>query len=36
MTDNLATIHAAEIDCVIGSFSEMVEVDTALRATLAL
>ena len=36
MTDNLATIHHSEIDRVIGSLGSMVEVDTALRATLAL
>jgi mRNA interferase MazF len=36
MIDNLATIHDSEIDRVIGSVSGLDEVDTALRATLAL
>ena len=36
MTDNLATIHHSEIDRVIGTFGGLKEIDTALRATLAL
>ena len=36
MTDNLATIHTAEIDRIIGNLSGMEEVDEALRATLGL
>ena len=36
MTDNLATIHNAEIDRAVGVFTPMDEVDAALRATLAL
>ena len=36
MTDNLATIQYAEIDRVIGAFSELRELDAALRTTLAL
>lgn len=34
MTDNLATVHASEIDRVIGTFLEMSEIDAALRSTL--
>jgi hypothetical protein len=36
MTDNLATIHDAEIDRVIGTFAGLKEIDAALRTTLAL
>lgn len=36
MTDNLATVRAAVMDCVIGSLRSMTEVDAALRATLSL
>ena len=36
MTDNLATIQYSEIDRVLGAFSELGELDAALRATLAL
>ncbi len=36
MTDNLATIHHAEIDRVIGALSDLTELDAALRTTLAL
>ena len=36
MTDNLATVHYAEIDRVIGTFTDMGDVDVALRTTLAL
>jgi mRNA interferase MazF len=36
MTDNLATVHHAEIDRVIGTLSELTELDAALRVTLAL
>ncbi len=36
MADNLATIHHSEIDSVIGEFSAMDEVNTALRASLGL
>ena len=36
MTDNLATIHYSEIDRVLGAFSELRELDAALRTTLAL
>jgi len=36
MTDNLATIHYSEIDRVIGIYPGTTELDTALRATLAL
>lgn len=35
MTDNLATVHYAEIDRVIGTFPA-AETDAALRTTLAL
>jgi mRNA interferase MazF len=36
MTDNLATILGSEIDQTIGTFTELTEIDAALRATLAL
>lgn len=36
MTDNLAAIHEAEIDRVIGTLPDMLEVDNALRHTLKL
>jgi mRNA interferase MazF len=36
MTDNLATIFDSEIDRAIGRFSDMTDIDAALRATLAL
>jgi mRNA-degrading endonuclease toxin of MazEF toxin-antitoxin module len=36
MADNLATVHYAEIDRVIGSLPDMNDVDRALRTTLAL
>ena len=36
MADNLATIHYAEIDRVIGSFGKMKEIDAALRTTFGL
>ena len=36
MTDNLATFHYSEIDCVIGAFTGVNEIDAALRTTLAL
>jgi mRNA interferase MazF len=36
MTDNLATVHYAEIDRVIGALPETGELDAALRTTLAL
>lgn len=36
MTDNLATVRYSEIDRVLGIFTRMIEVDAALRATLAL
>jgi mRNA interferase MazF len=36
MTDNLATLHNAEIDRVIGTLTGLKEIDTALRTTLAL
>jgi len=36
MTDNLATVHYSEIDCVIGTFTGVKEIDAALRTTLAL
>ena len=36
MTDNLATIHHSEIDRVIGTVTELNEIDAALRTTLAL
>ena len=36
MTDNLATVREMEIDRVLGSLSEMREIEVALRHTLAL
>ena len=36
MTDNLATIQLTEIDRILGAFSELRELDAALRTTLAL
>jgi mRNA interferase MazF len=36
MTDNLATVHHAEIDRVIGTLTGLRELDAALRATLGL
>lgn len=36
MTDNLATVHYAEIDRVIGAFRDMSDLDAPLRTTLAL
>jgi hypothetical protein len=36
MTDNLATILSSEVDRVIGHLPGMQEIETALRATLAL
>jgi hypothetical protein len=36
MTGNLATVRDAEIDRVLGSLSDMSEIDNALRHTLAL
>ncbi len=36
MTDNLAPIHLAEIDRVIGTVNMRGDVDAALRTTLAL
>jgi mRNA interferase MazF len=36
MADNLATIHHSEIDRAIGTLSDLTELDTALRTTLAL
>jgi mRNA interferase MazF len=36
MADNLATIHDAEIDRVLGTIQDLTEVDAALRETLAL
>ena len=36
MTDNLATVHYSEIDCVIGTFTGVKDIDAALRTTLAL
>ncbi|MDP9170333.1 MAG: type II toxin-antitoxin system PemK/MazF family toxin [Acidobacteriota bacterium] len=36
MTDNLATVLYAEIDRVIGKLPDLVELDAALRITLAL
>jgi mRNA interferase MazF len=36
MADNLATIRHSEIDRVIGTLSEMAEVDAALRKALSL
>ncbi|MGA2736576.1 MAG: hypothetical protein ABSG65_03895 [Bryobacteraceae bacterium] len=36
MTDNLATVHYAEIDRVIGALPETGGLDAPLRTTLAL
>jgi len=36
MADNLATIREIEIDRRLGALSEMKDVDTSLRHTLAL
>ncbi len=36
MTDNRATVALTEIDRIIGRFTEMSAVDSALRATLSL
>jgi hypothetical protein len=36
MTGNLATIQYSEIDLILGAFSELRELDAALRTTLAL
>jgi mRNA interferase MazF len=36
MTGNLATVHYAEIDRVVGRLPDLVELDGALRATLAV
>ena len=36
MTDNLATVFDTEIDRVIGSWTDMAMIDTALRNTLGL
>ena len=36
MTDNLVTVHYAEIDRVIGTLPDLTELDAALRRTLAL
>jgi hypothetical protein len=36
MTDNLATVHLAEIDRVIGVLPDLTELDAAFRTTLAL
>jgi hypothetical protein len=36
MTDNLATLQFSEIDRIPGAFSELRELDAALRTTLAL
>ena len=36
MADNLATIHLAELDRVIGTLSDLTDIDDALRSTLAL
>jgi mRNA interferase MazF len=36
MTGNLATIHHAGIDRVLGTIQDLTEVDAALRQTLAL
>ena len=35
MTDNLATVHESEIERVIGAYTGLSELDTALRTTLA-
>lgn len=36
MTDNLATIHASEIDQIIGHLLDQTELDAALRTSFAL
>jgi hypothetical protein len=36
MTDNRATVALTEIDRIMGRFTEMSVVDSALRATLSL
>ena len=36
VADNLATVRYTEIDCVIGAFAELDQIDAALRATLGL
>ncbi|MEK6280570.1 MAG: type II toxin-antitoxin system PemK/MazF family toxin [Acidobacteriota bacterium] len=36
MTDNVATIHEAEIDRVLGNLRDLTKVDAALRLTLSL
>ena len=36
MTDNLATVHDAEIDRVLGTLPDLTEVEASLRRTLAL
>ena len=36
MTDNLATVHDAEIDRVLGVLPDMTAVEASLRRTLAL
>jgi mRNA-degrading endonuclease toxin of MazEF toxin-antitoxin module len=36
MADNLATGHYSEIDRVIGTLSDLTELDEALRTTLGL
>jgi mRNA interferase MazF len=36
MTDNLATVREAEIDRVIGTFTDLSELNAALRTTLHL
>ena len=36
MTDNLATVRETEVDRLLGSLSDLGEIDNALRRTLAL
>jgi mRNA interferase MazF len=36
MTDNLATVHLAEIDRIIGRFPDMGPINKALQETLAI
>lgn len=36
MTDNLATVHHSEIECVIGRLSDFRALDAALRETFGL
>jgi mRNA interferase MazF len=36
MTDNLATVRQTEIDRVIGTFTDLSDLDAALRTTLGL